>query len=59
MPPQTEEQTKARREAMAKTMPLGRIGTAADVAYATAFLASDLTGYVTGQVWHVSGGSVM
>jgi 2-hydroxycyclohexanecarboxyl-CoA dehydrogenase len=59
MPPQTEEQTKARREAMAKTMPLGRIGTAADIASVTVFLASDVTSYVTGQVWHVSGGSVM
>jgi len=59
MPPPTEEQAKARREAMAKTMPLGRIGTAADIASVTAFLASDLTSYVTGQVWHVSGGSVM
>jgi NAD(P)-dependent dehydrogenase (short-subunit alcohol dehydrogenase family) len=59
MPPLSEDETKARREAMARTMPLGRIGTAADVAYATAFLASDLTGYVTGQVFHVSGGSVM
>ena len=59
MPPLSEEQMKARREAMARTMPLGRIGTAADVAYATAFLASDLTSYVTGQVFHVSGGSVM
>lgn len=59
MPPQTEEQMKTRREAMARTMPLGRIGTAADVAHVTIFLASDLTGYVTGQVWHVSGGSVM
>ena len=59
MPPQSEEQLKARREAMARTMPLGRIGTAADIAYATAFLASDLASYVTGQVFHVSGGSVM
>jgi NAD(P)-dependent dehydrogenase (short-subunit alcohol dehydrogenase family) len=55
----SEEEIKARREAMARTMPLGRIGTAADVAYATAFLASDVTSYVTGQVFHVSGGSVM
>jgi NAD(P)-dependent dehydrogenase (short-subunit alcohol dehydrogenase family) len=59
MPPQTEEQVKARREAMARTMPLGRIGTAADIASFAAFLASDLVGYVTGQVIHVSGGSVM
>lgn len=58
-PPLSDEQMKARREAMARTMPLGRIGTAADIAYAAAFLASDLTGYVTGQVFHVSGGSVM
>jgi NAD(P)-dependent dehydrogenase (short-subunit alcohol dehydrogenase family) len=59
MPPETTEQTEARREAMARTMPLGRIGTAADVATFTVFLASGLTGYVTGQVIHVSGGSVM
>ena len=59
MPPQTDDQVKARREAMARTMPLGRIGTAADIASFTAFLASDLTSYVTGQIIHVSGGSVM
>jgi len=62
MPPPTEEQLeqmKQMRETMSRTMPLGRIGTAADIANATVFLASDLTGYVTGQVFHVSGGSVM
>ena len=59
MPAPTEEQAKQMREAMARSMPLGRIGTAADIAYATAFLASDLTSYVTGQVFNVSGGSVM
>jgi 3-oxoacyl-[acyl-carrier protein] reductase len=56
---QTEEQMRAGREAMARAMPLGRIGTAADIANATLFLASDVTSYVTGQVFHVSGGSVM
>ncbi len=59
MPTPTGEQAKQMREAMVRTMPLGRIGTPADIAYATAFLASDLTSYVTGQVFHVSGGSVM
>ena len=59
MPAPTEEQAKQMREGMARTMPMGRIGTPADIAYATAFLASDLTSYVTGQVFHVSGGSVM
>jgi len=30
-----------------------------DIAYATLFLASDISGDMTGQVLHVSGGSVM
>ena len=58
-PPATAEQVKQGRENMIRTMPLGRIGTAADIANAVVFLASDLTSYVTGQVFHVSGGSVM
>jgi 2-hydroxycyclohexanecarboxyl-CoA dehydrogenase len=59
LPAPTPEQAKQMREAMVRTMPLGRIGTAADIANATVFLASDVTSYVTGQVFHVSGGSVM
>jgi 2-hydroxycyclohexanecarboxyl-CoA dehydrogenase len=59
LPPMTAEQMEEGRQRMAATMPLGRIGTAADIANATVFLASDVTGYVTGQVFHVSGGSVM
>ena len=57
--PLTPEQAKEMKEAMVATMPLGRIGTTKDIAYATVFLASDVTSYVTGQVFHVSGGSVM
>jgi NAD(P)-dependent dehydrogenase (short-subunit alcohol dehydrogenase family) len=57
--PPTPEQAKQAAEAFQKSMPLGRIGTAADIAYAVAFMASDVTSYVTGQVFHVSGGSVM
>jgi NAD(P)-dependent dehydrogenase (short-subunit alcohol dehydrogenase family) len=59
LPPMTEEQANQRRERMAQIMPLGRIGTAADIANAVAFMASDVTGYVTGQIFHISGGSVM
>jgi 3-oxoacyl-[acyl-carrier protein] reductase len=59
LPPMTAEEMEEGRRRMAATMPLGRIGTAADIANATVFLASDVTSYVTGQVFHVSGGSVM
>ena len=37
-------------------IPLGRFGTAADVAAAVAFLVSDGAAYITGQVIHVNGG---
>jgi NAD(P)-dependent dehydrogenase (short-subunit alcohol dehydrogenase family) len=44
---------------LAKTIPMGRGATPADIANAALFFASDISGYVTGQVLHVSGGSVM
>jgi NAD(P)-dependent dehydrogenase (short-subunit alcohol dehydrogenase family) len=59
MPPPTPEQMKEMRDNMAFMMPLGRMGTAADMSNAIVIMASDVTGYVTGQVFHVSGGSVM
>jgi 3-oxoacyl-[acyl-carrier protein] reductase len=37
-------------------IPLGRFGTAADIANATLFLASDMSRYITGQVISVCGG---
>jgi 3-oxoacyl-[acyl-carrier protein] reductase len=56
LPPEEMEKMRA---AMLGSFPLGRMGTAADIANATVILASDVTSYVTGQVFHVSGGSVM
>jgi NAD(P)-dependent dehydrogenase (short-subunit alcohol dehydrogenase family) len=44
---------------LAKTIPMGRGATQADIANAAAFFASDLSGYITGAVLHVSGGSVL
>jgi 3-oxoacyl-[acyl-carrier protein] reductase len=41
------------------SIPLGRPGTAADVAAAVCFLASDEAGYITGQVLAVNGGMYM
>ena len=40
-------------------IPLGRFGTAEDIAHVTLFLASDLSAYVTGQVISVDGGLYM
>jgi len=43
-------------EAIARMIPLQRMGTAEDVAAAVAFLASDAAAYITGQVVPVNGG---
>ena len=59
MPMLPPEQAKKMREAMLGSFPLGRMGTASDIANVTVMMASDVTSYVTGQVIHVSGGSVM
>lgn len=45
-------------EAAAK-IPVGRFGEAEDVAWACAFLASPRSGFITGQVVHVNGGTRM
>lgn len=47
------------REAWASQIPMGRMGTPADVAAAVCFLASDEASYITGQVLAVNGGMYM
>jgi 3-oxoacyl-[acyl-carrier protein] reductase len=47
------------REALLAAIPLGRIGSAAEVAAAVHFLASEAAGYITGQVVQVNGGMHM
>ena len=47
------------RKAWAKAIPLRRGGTPKDVANTCVYLASDLSGYVTGQTINVCGGMVM
>ncbi|HJW71648.1 MAG TPA: 3-oxoacyl-[acyl-carrier-protein] reductase [Geothrix sp.] len=42
-----------------KQIPLGRMGTGADIASAVVFLASDEASYITGQVLSVNGGMLM
>jgi NAD(P)-dependent dehydrogenase (short-subunit alcohol dehydrogenase family) len=46
-------------EMQLKTVPMGKATTPQDIANATAFFASDISGDITGQVLHVSGGAVM
>jgi 3-oxoacyl-[acyl-carrier protein] reductase len=47
------------RQELAKQIPLGRLGSSADVANAVRFLASPAAAYITGQVIHVNGGMYM
>jgi 3-oxoacyl-[acyl-carrier protein] reductase len=50
------EELKAK---MLELTPLGRFGTAEDMANAVAFFASDEASYITGQVLSVDGGMIM
>jgi 3-oxoacyl-[acyl-carrier protein] reductase len=51
--------SEAEVQAMAQTVPLGRMGQPEDVADAAVFLASDAARHITGQVLHVNGGQVL
>jgi 3-oxoacyl-[acyl-carrier protein] reductase len=47
-------------DSLAKSIPMGRLGTAEECAGAALFLASEeLSGYVTGQIIEVNGGQIM
>ncbi len=47
------------RERIAKNYPLGRIGNPEDIAPLVAFLCSDLSSWITGQIFSVNGGYSM
>jgi 3-oxoacyl-[acyl-carrier protein] reductase len=55
----TAAMTPEARQALGKQIALERLGTVNDVAAMVTFLASDLAGYITGQVFVVDGGLVM
>jgi 3-oxoacyl-[acyl-carrier protein] reductase len=57
--PMTDALNEQQRAAILGTIPSGRLGSAADVAAACAYLASDEAAYVTGQTLHVNGGMAM
>ena len=55
----TRALSEAQRTALLAQIPLGRLGSGADVAAAVAYLASPAAAYVTGTVLHVNGGMYM
>jgi 3-oxoacyl-[acyl-carrier protein] reductase len=50
---------EAQRAKLTEAIPLGRLGTPADIAAAVLYLASDEAGWVTGATLHVNGGMAM
>lgn len=57
--PMTDELPDAQKEALLKSIPVGRLGSGDDIASACVFLSSEEAGYVTGQTLHVNGGMAM
>ena len=57
--PMTDAMTEAQKAATLEKIPLGRMGTTADIANAALFLAGPWSNYITGQIMTVDGGMVM
>ena len=55
----TAKLTEAQTAAILGSVPMGRMGTAAEIAAAVLYLASSEAGYVTGSTLHVNGGGAM
>jgi len=55
----TRSLPEAQKELLVNQIPLGRLGTAEEVAHAVAFLASPQAAYITGVTLHVNGGMYM
>ena len=54
-----DSNVEARQAEMLKSIPMGRLGTTAEVAELVAFLASDQSSYITGQAINITGGQLM
>lgn len=57
--PMTDALNEKQRDAIMGTIPAKRLGTPAEIAAATVFLAADESAYMTGQTLHVNGGMAM
>jgi len=57
--PMTDALNEAQKTQILGTIPMGRLGSGADVAAACVYLAGEAGAYVTGQTLHVNGGMAM
>jgi 3-oxoacyl-[acyl-carrier protein] reductase len=57
--PMTDVLNEKQRESTLQRVPVGRLGTPAEIAAGALYLASREAGYVTGQTLHVNGGMAM
>jgi 3-oxoacyl-[acyl-carrier protein] reductase len=57
--PMTDTLNVKQKAAILATVPMGRLGTGAEIAAAVVYLASSQASYVTGQTLHVNGGMAM
>jgi 3-oxoacyl-[acyl-carrier protein] reductase len=57
--PMTDALTEAQRTELAGKIPLGRLGTPADIAASVVYLASDEAAWITGATLHINGGMAM
>jgi 3-oxoacyl-[acyl-carrier protein] reductase len=55
----TRALNEEQRSALLATIPMGRLGSATDVAATVLFLCSEPAGYITGETLHVNGGMYM
>ena len=55
----TDALGEAQRTSLLTQVPLGRLGSPADIAAAVAFLAGPEAAYITGETLHVNGGMYM
>jgi 3-oxoacyl-[acyl-carrier protein] reductase len=57
--PMTDALNDAQKSALNEKIPLGRMGTPADIAAAVVYLASDEAAWITGATLHINGGMAM
>jgi 3-oxoacyl-[acyl-carrier protein] reductase len=55
----TRKLTEDQHNSLLQQIPLGRLGTAAEIAALVSFLCSDSAGYITGETLHINGGMYM